>query len=462
MSAPWGARAVDQALELSRTEGCVVIARETSSVNVRWAGSSLTTNGTTRDRSLTVVAVDGPRVGIASRDGDIAGDAIRDLVEQAERASRTASAAPDAQPLLTPAEAGTSTSPWDLAATTVSISDLGSFTGALATVFEQGRGEGWSLAGYAEESICATWLGSSTGVRLRHDQPDGHVGSTARTAAGERSAWAGRHSPKLEQVDVAGIGDELSRLMTWSQRRVDLPAGRYDTVLPPTAVADLLVYFLWSLSGRAADEGRSAFSRTGGGNRIGERLGVPGLKVVSDPALAPITCAPFLITTASGETESVFDNGLPVGRTAWVDDGVLSHLADTRASAAGAGRSALAPPSNVHVDAGGNGTTGDVVSRTSRGLLLTSLWYIRGVDPQTLLLTGLTRDGVFLVEDGEIVGAVNNFRWNESPVDLLSRITDSGAPEPTMPREWGDYWTLAVCPPARVAGFNMSSVSQAT
>jgi predicted Zn-dependent protease len=116
----------------------------------------------------------------------------------------------------------------------------------------------------------------------------------------------------------------------------------------------------------------------------------------------------------------------------------------------------------VHVDAGGAGGLTDLVAGTERGLLLTSLWYIRMVDPQSLLLTGLTRDGVFLVEGGEIVGAVNNFRWNESPVDLLGRITAAGAPEPTIPREWGDYFTLAVCPALRLEGFNMSSVSQAT
>ena len=458
----WGAEVVERALAAATTEGCVALARDTSSVNVRWAGSSLTTNGTTRERSLTVIAMDGPRVGIASRDGDLDPVAVDGLVAQAEHSARAATPAPDHHPLLDPDAVGASTSGWVDEPGGVSIADLSGFTGSLAAVFDRGNSAGWSMAGYAEESITATWLGTSTGVRLRHDQPDGHVGSTARTPAGERSAWTGRHARQLEHVDVAGMGDELVRLMTWSQRRVDLPAGRYDTVLPPTAVADLLVYFLWSLSGRAADEGRSAFSRPGGGTRLGERIGIPGLTIVSDPALHPITFAPFLIAPASGETESVFDNGLPIGRTPWVEDGVLAHLADTRAGAAGAGRTALAPPANVHVDAGGSGSLDDVVGRTQRGLLLTSLWYIRSVDPQTLLLTGLTRDGVFLVEDGEIVGAVNNFRWNESPVDLLSRISDAGAPEPTMPREWGDYWTLSVTPPLRVDAFNMSSVSQAT
>ena len=103
-----------------------------------------------------------------------------------------------------------------------------------------------------------------------------------------------------------------------------------------------------------------------------------------------------------------------------------------------------------------------MIAGTSRGLLLTCLWYIREVDPQTLLLTGLTRDGVYLVENGEVTGAVNNFRFNESPVAMLARITEAGATGPTLPREWGDYFTRAAMPPLRVEGFNMSSVSQAS
>ncbi len=111
---------------------------------------------------------------------------------------------------------------------------------------------------------------------------------------------------------------------------------------------------------------------------------------------------------------------------------------------------------------GGAGTTADLIASTGRGLLLTCLWYIREVDPQTLLLTGLTRDGVYLVENGEVIGAVNNFRFNESPVAMLNRITEAGVTVPTLPREFSDYFTRAAMPPVRVEGFNMSSVSQAS
>jgi predicted Zn-dependent protease len=109
------------------------------------------------------------------------------------------------------------------------------------------------------------------------------------------------------------------------------------------------------------------------------------------------------------------------------------------------------------------GSLESMIASTKRGLLLTCLWYIRTVDPQTLLLTGLTRDGVYLIEDGEVTGAVNNFRFNESPVGMLSRLAEAGATErSTLPREWSDYFTRCAMPPLRIEGFNMSSVSQAS
>jgi predicted Zn-dependent protease len=159
----------------------------------------------------------------------------------------------------------------------------------------------------------------------------------------------------------------------------------------------------------------------------------------------------------------VFDNGLPTGRTDWIAAGQLAALTQTRHTARLSGQPVTPGIDNLVMSApGADGSVADLVSRTSSGLLLTCLWYIREVDPQTLLLTGLTRDGVYLVENGEVTGAVNNFRFNESPVGLLSRITEAGATVPTLPREWGDYFTRAAMPPVRVEGFNMSSVSQAS
>src|SRR5205807_378200 len=146
-----------------------------------------------------------------------------------------------------------------------------------------------------------------------------------------------------------------------------------------------------------------------------------------DPADPELATAPFVTASSSSAMSSVFDNGLPLTSTDWVADGALAALVHTRASATAAGAPVTPYVHNLALDGGGTASTDEMVAATERGLLLTCLWYIREVDPETLLLTGLTRDGVFLVEDGEVVGRVNNFRWNESPVGLLGRIAEVGA-----------------------------------
>ncbi len=262
---------------------------------------------------------------------------------------------------------------------------------------------------------------------------------------------------------VAELGERLAERLAWAERRVDLPAGRYEVVLPPAAVADLMVALLGATSGREAEDGHSVFSAPGGGTRIGETLSPLPFELRSAPLEPGLECSPFLATGASGSDVSVFDNGLPLELTRWIDGGRLGRLLYHRAGAARSGTEVTAPVDNLVLQLpGAAGATEDLVSQTERGLLLTCLWYIREVDPATLLLTGLTRDGVYLVEDGRVVGAVNNFRFNESPVDLLGRTTHAGATVRTLGREFGEWANRAAKPPLRDPDFNMSSVSQAS
>jgi predicted Zn-dependent protease len=157
---------------------------------------------------------------------------------------------------------------------------------------------------------------------------------------------------------------------------------------------------------------------------------------------------------------SVFDNGMDIERVDWIRDGTINALAYPRATAAEFGVPVAVPADNMLMT-GGTDSLADMVSGTERGLLLTTLWYIRVVDPTVLLLTGLTRDGVYLIEDGKVTAAVNNFRFNESPLDLLRRVSEAGASQVTLPREWGDWATRAAMPPLRIPDFHMSSVSKA-
>jgi predicted Zn-dependent protease len=193
---------------------------------------------------------------------------------------------------------------------------------------------------------------------------------------------------------------------------------------------------------------------------VGEKLtGLP-LTMYSDPNAVGLECAPFVHTPSGSERLSVFDNGMDIGRVDWIREGAISSLVYPRAAAAEFGTAVAAPADNLLMTGGTTDLT-DMIAATERGLLLTTLWYIRTVDPTTLLLTGLTRDGVYLIEDGEIAAAVNNFRFNESPLDLLRRATEASRPEITLPREWSDWATRAVMPTLRIPDFHMSSVSQA-
>ena len=214
---------------------------------------------------------------------------------------------------------------------------------------------------------------------------------------------------------------DLSTRLGWASRTVELPAGRYETIMPPSTVSDMMIYLGWTMDGRGAQEGRTALSAPGGGTRVGERL----TDLRADAVLRSGCARPGVRAVRGGGqflgATSVFDNGLDIGRVDWIRDGVINALAYPRAAAAEFDAPVAVPADNLLMT-GGSASLADMVAATERGLLLTTLWYIREVDPTTLLLTGLTRDGVYLVEDGEVTGAVNNFRFNEA------RWTCCGAP----------------------------------
>jgi predicted Zn-dependent protease len=464
---------VERALAASGSDDCVVIAEETSAANLRWAGNTLTTNGVSGSRRLTVIAIDrrgdGAAAGVVSRAG-VRPDQIEDVVREAEHAAAEGPPAEDAGDLPGAAQTGpfgiiNSGEPgWGSPPGRTEIGVLRDFAAALGETLRAAQAVGRKLYGFAEHELASTFLGTSAGLRQRHDQPTGRVELNAKSADLTRSAWAGAATRDFTDVDIAGLDAGLSERLSWAKRTLSLPAGRYETLLPPTAVSDLLTYMYWSAGAKEAAEGRTVFSKPGGGTRIGERLSTQPVTLSSDPRAPGLACAPFVISHASGPDSSVFDNGLPLGTTSWIRDGSLAALVSSRHSAALAGVPVTPAIDNLifATSAAGAPTLEEMIASTGRGLLLTCLWYIREVDPQTLLLTGLTRDGVYLVEDGEVVGAVNNFRFNESPVGMLGRLLEVGTTEPTLPREWGDYFNRAAMPPVRVEGFNMSSVSQAS
>ncbi len=452
---------VEAGLAASQADDCIVTVTRSSSANLRWANNTLTTNGLMSGSEISVISfVDGGQ-GVASAAlsrSAVTVDDVRDLVAAADAAARAAGPAEDAAPLVEADQSDT----WDAPPEPTSIGVFDTFAPALGDAFGRARSADRLLYGYVEHTVDTVYLGSSRGVRLRHVQPTGHVGITAKDAALTRSAWVGQATRDFTDVDALVLDAELERRLGWAERAVALPAGRYDTVLPPTAVADLMIYAYWTSAARDAHEGQTVYSRPGGGTRVGERLSSRPVTVYSDPAYPGLEAAPFVTASASSSLSSVFDNGLELGRTDWIADGTLAALGQTRHSAQLTDLEVTPLIDNLVVEvAGAEQSLEQIVSGVERGLLLTCLWYIREVDPQTLLLTGLTRDGVYLVENGEVTGGVNNFRFNESPIDLLDRFDVASATVPSFSREWGDYFPRTATAALRVPDFNMSSVSQA-
>jgi predicted Zn-dependent protease len=449
---------IDRVLELSKADDCIVIAENSSTANVRWANNTSTTNGATESATLVIVSIIDNAVGVITRNY-FPEDSLEDLVRESEAAAAGKPQAEDALPLLpgdgTPAD-------WNAPAEPTSIGVFAETAPRLADMFQRAASEDLVTFGYADHQSETVWLATSTGRRRRDTKVQGKIEFTAKSSDFSRSAWVGAGTRTYADVDVESMYRRATERLEWSKKTIAQPAGHYQVLLQPSAVADMALYAAFVGARRDADEGHTVYSKPGGGNKIGEKLFADNVTIYSDPYEPGVEVIPFQLSIGSSSYDSVFDNGMDVTRTDWVRDGVLSNLITTRHWAKKVG----APDA---VPFGGNLLFGDVggptletmISTTERALLVTCFWYIRMVDPQTALLTGLTRDGVFLVEDGEVKGAVNNFRYNMSPVHMFANTVEVGQVEFALPREF-DEFGLTRMPPIRVNDFHMSSVSEAT
>ncbi len=446
--------ALAEAARLGKADETIVLVTDRADASLRWAGNSMTTNGESVSRHATVISIvrqgDTAHVG-SVRSSDVDPAAIADVVAASQQTALSAPEARDSAPALPGADAPAD---WDAPVPDTGAQVFSGLTGGLARGF---RGAD-QLYGYARHVVETTFVATSNGLRRRYTQPTGSVEINAKRDGA--SAWAGVSTPDFVDVPIDSLLEQLSTRLGWAQRTVELPAGRYETIMPPSTVADMMIYLAWTMDGRGAQEGRTALSAPGGGTRVGEKLTELPLTLYSDPAAQGLACTPFVAASSSSERVSVFDNGMDIGRADWIRDGAINALAYPRAAAAEFDAPVAVPADNLLMT-GGSASLAELIAGTERGLLLTTLWYIRVVDPTVLLLTGLTRDGVYLVEDGEVTAAVNNFRFNESPLDLLRRAAEAGASEVTLPREWGDWATRAAMPSLRIPDFHMSSVSQA-
>ena len=450
---------IEKIISRAQCDDCIVLVKDTTQANLRWASSTLTTNGVITLRSVTVLAFVSTNgsmaVGGVTRTNVGEGD-IDSILSEAIAAAQASGPADDYAPLAMNVVIGD----WSAAHTPTGPDVFAKFAPDLGEMMKRSVADKIELFGYAEHTHATTWVGSKGGLRLRNDAPIGRVEMTAKSHERSRSTWEGVETHDFSNVSIASIDAAIRQRLKWQEKKVDLPAGRYDTIFPSGSVADLYTYMVWVSGAKDAWQGQSVFAKKGGGTRVGEKLSPLSVNLYSDPASPLLPGSPFVAHAASSPFTSVFDNGQRQPRVDWLKDGVLQSLIQTRASSQLTSLPFTPIGDNFFMEVGGaSGNLEDLIKKVDHGLLVTTLWYIRMVDPNSLLLTGLTRDGVYYVKNGEVQGATNNFRWNDTPVGALSRIVHAGASEWTQPREWAEYATHMHMPPLVIKDFNMSTVS---
>jgi predicted Zn-dependent protease len=431
----------DPLLARSKADACIVKIEGSDGANLRFARGNATTNGSASKLEVRVQSHFGKRAGAATVSGrDV--EALAEAVVRSEAIARLAPENPELMPPLGPqtyaAGAG-----YD-AATAEARTDR--LAAAAKPVIAAARDRNVDVAGYAATLRTFTATANSAGLFGYDRRTAAEFTVTARNRAGTWSGWAGVAETRFGRLDMARIGRRAIDKGAHGGDPVTLEPGKYTVILEPSAVGDLVGSMLYYMGARYADEGRSFFSRKGGGNRIGEKLFDARVTITSDPA------------DAAAPEPTVGEDGLPQHRTVWVEEGVLKNLAYPRFWAQRTGHAPISLPRSF-VMAGGTTAVDDMVRDTRRGVLVTRLWYIRMLDAQKLLLTGLTRDGNFLIDNGRIAGPANNFRFNESPVAVLGNVLALGPSERTRGGENED--SICAAPTLLVKDFTFSSRSDA-
>jgi predicted Zn-dependent protease len=410
--------------------------------NTRFAVNQVSTSGDAYDANITVTSAFGKKVASATtnRFDDAS---LRQVVDTSERLARLVPEDPEYLGELSPQqyanvepyfEATAEVTPEERARVIMEVTGpaarqnlvstgfLSHFTGSNAVANKKG------LFAYAR----------GTGVSFT---------TTVRTPDGTGSGWAGGGENDWSKMNFAELGERAIRKAEMSRNPRAVEPGEWTVILEPTAVANLVNLMVFSMNARNADEGRSFFSKQGGGNKIGEKFLDERITITSDPADPRTAGNPF-----TGE-------GLPNRPMTWVENGSLRNLIYNRFWAQRNNREPTGFP-GAYMMSGGNSTIDEMIRSTDRGLLVTRMWYIRPVDPRTILFTGLTRDGTFLIENGRITTAVKNLRWNESPVFMLNNIEAMTAPVRVNASEdgaGGSVWVPAI----KSRDFTFTSLSDA-
>jgi predicted Zn-dependent protease len=424
----------NQILASSRAPECELTVTASRSAYTRFAANDVTTAGAVQDLRVHITSRGNGKSGSATV-SDTAPEVLKRAVALSEELMALAPEDPEFVEGL-PAQKYPAIAAFHAGTAKAGAAER---RPGVQAALEAARRTQLQASGFWETGAAYTAIANKKGLFGFFPSTSASYSTTMRTADGTGSGWSGGGGPRLGDVNPAALAALAAKKAETSAKPRDLAPGRYTVILEPQAVAELCGFLPGALAGRTADEGRSFFSRPGGGTLLGEKLFAEGVTLRTDPFDARVPSAPW-----SGER-------LPARATTWIEKGVVKALAISRYWARKTNREPLPVSGNLVMD-GGSGGIDELVAGTERGLLITRFWYIRSVNPQTIQLTGLTRDGVWLIEKGKLVAPVNNFRFNESPANLLKNAEAMSAPVSTG---------QAVVPAIRARDFNFSSRSDA-
>ena len=432
---------VAKIIKMSKADGITVTIDSGYQADLRFAANQVSTAGGVTRSQIVVDSAFGNRHAAATTN-DISDDSLRRVVEQSESLAKLSPEDPETMPPLGPQTYTPVNGYFD------STADLTPEERARAalTALEPARKSGdLKAAGFIIVNAGADAVGNRNGMFAYNRNTTANYTLTVRTNDGTGSGWAGAEHPDWNRLDFGAISTRAIEKARLSHDPVAVEPGRYTVILEPQAVGDLVQLMEFYLGARESDEGRSPFTKQGGGNKVGEKIADSRVTIFSDPRDPDLLAQPY-----DGE-------GLPLGRQMWVENGVLKQLYYTRFWGQKSNKPATGFPSSVKMQ-GGTTSMDDMIKSTARGILVTRLWYLREVDPRTILYTGLTRDGTFLIENGKLTKAVKNFRFNDSPLFMLNNLESIGPAVRVAGTEAGGP---VVMPPIKAKDFNFTSLSDA-
>ena len=432
---------IEKVVKMSKADEISVNVNSGYQADVRFAANQMSTAAGVVNGTVTVQSTIGKKHAAAVTN-DLSDESLRRTVDQSEALAKLSPDDPETMPGLGPQTYLPVSGYFD---STANLTPEERARAALTALEPARRAGDLKAAGFIVVNSGANALGNSKGLFAYNRFTTANYTLTVRTDDGTGSGWAGAEHPDWKQLDFSALSARAIEKARLSRNPVAIEPGRYTVILEPQAVGDLVQLMAFALAARNADEGRSAFAKQGGGNKIGEKIVDPRVTIVSDPKDPQLLAQPY-----DGQ-------GLPLSRQVWVENGVLKQLFYSRFWAQKQGKQATGFPSSIKME-GGTTSMDDMIKSTPRGVLVTRLWYLRQVDPRTILFTGLTRDGTFLIENGKISKAIKNFRFNESPLFLLGNLEALGPAVRIAGTEQGGP---VVMPPIKAKDFNFTSLSDA-